>query len=100
MSDKKHRIIEPDSDDFPELLISEDWEDPTQQGLVADYHNWYASSLLAHQNISYETRQRLEQAACQRPTALLANYPLIPEIIDQEAIDVALVSARLMNASG
>jgi hypothetical protein len=34
-----------------------------------------------------------------RPQALLASYPLIPEIIDQEAIEVALVSARLMNAS-
>jgi hypothetical protein len=29
---------------------------------------------------------------------LLAAYPLIPEIFDQEAVDVALVSAKLMNA--
>ena len=85
--------------DFPELLISADWEDDTQRGLVADYHDWYASALLAHQNLSYQTRQRLEKAACKRPKMLLANYPLIPEVIDQEAIDVALVSARLMNAS-
>jgi hypothetical protein len=26
-------------------------------------------------------------------------YPLIPEILDRDAIDLALVSARLMNAS-
>lgn len=85
--------------DFPELLISEDWDDDIQRGLVTDYHDWYAASLLAHQNISIEIRQRLERAACKRPRLLLASYPLIPEIIDQEAIDVALVSAKLMNAS-
>lgn len=95
--DEDGRVL--DAGAFPELLISEDWEDATQQGLVADYHDWYAGSLLAHQNLSPATRTRLEQAACKRPTALLANYPLIPEVIDRDAIEVALVSARLMNAS-
>ena len=87
------------ADEFPELLISEDWGHDIQVGLVNDYHDWYAASLLAHQNLSTATRQRLERAACQRPQPLLAVYPLIPEIIDQDAIDVALVSAKLMNAS-
>ena len=84
---------------FPELLISEDWENALQRGLVADYHDWYAASLLAHQNLSRGTRERLEKAACKRPQTLLANYPLIPEIIDEESIEVALVSGKLMNAS-
>lgn len=87
------------AEDFPELLISDRWDDPLQRGLVDDYHNWYAASLLAHQNLRAATRQRLEQAACRRPQTLLAAYPLIPEILDRDAIDVALVSARLMNAS-
>jgi hypothetical protein len=84
---------------FPELLISGDWEDDIQRSLVEDYHNWYAGWLLAHQNLSRATRERLESAACRRPQSLLAAYPLIPEVIDQDAIDVALVSAKLMNAS-
>jgi len=83
---------------FPEMLVSEDWEDATQCGLVADYHDWYAASLLAHQNLSADTRRRLERAAYQRPKPLLASYPLIPEILDVDAIEVALVSAKLMNA--
>jgi hypothetical protein len=87
------------ADAFPELLISEEWEHQVQHGLVTDYHNWYAASLLAHQNLSAATRSRLERAACRRPRTLLAVYPLIPEIIDQDAMDVALVSARLMNAT-
>ena len=86
-------------DDFPELLISTEWDDEVQRGLVDDYHNWYAASLLAHQNLSRATRERLEKAACKRPKNLLISYPLIPEIIDEEAIEVALVSAKLMNAS-
>ena len=85
-------------EDFPELLVSEDWPDAEDRGLINDYHNWSAGSLLAHQNLGRSTRERLEQAACQRPTGLLTAYPLIPEVFDQDAIDVALVSARLMNA--
>ncbi|MGW8310045.1 MAG: hypothetical protein ACWGNB_03175 [Thiogranum sp.] len=91
------RMLDPEA--FPELLISEDWQDDLQRGLVADYHDWYAASLLAHQNLTAATRERLERAACKRPQPLLATYPLIPEILDRESIDVALVSARLMNAS-
>ena len=88
-----------DADAFPELLISDQWDNAIQRGLVDDYHNWYAASLLAHQNLRDETRRRLERAACRRPRTLLAAYPLIPEILDRDAVDVALVSARLMNAS-
>ncbi|MDT8386729.1 MAG: hypothetical protein RQ736_04405 [Thiogranum sp.] len=86
-------------DAFPELLISDSWPDEVQRGLVDDYHDWYAAPLLAHQNLRYETRVRLEQAACRRPQSLLTWYPLIPEFIDEDAIQVALVSAKLMNAS-
>lgn len=86
------------SEDFPELLVSEEWPDIAMKGLIDDYHNWCAGSLLAHQNLSYQTRERLERAACQRPVGLLTAYPLIPEVLDQEAIEVALVSAKLMNA--
>lgn len=87
------------AEDFPELLVSEEWADETQKGLVEDYHRWHAAALLAHQNLTRATRARLEQAACQRPQSLLAAWPLIPEVLDKEAIEVALVSARLMNAS-
>ncbi len=87
------------AEDFPELLISEDWGDETERSLVNDYHAWQAAWLLAHQNLSKQTRTLLEQAACKRPLSLLSSYSLIPKIIDQDAIEIALVSARLMNAS-
>ena len=87
------------AEEFPELLVSEEWQNKTEQGLVNDYHNWQAAWLLAHQNLTKQTRTNLEQAACKRPQSLLSTYTLIPEIIDQAAIKVALVSAKLMNAS-
>lgn len=85
--------------DFPELLVSENWQDETDKVLVKDYHDWQAALLLGHHNLGRATRQRLERAACRRPRSLLAAYSLIPEILDKEAMQVALVSARLMNAS-
>jgi hypothetical protein len=81
------------------LLVSEDWQDESDQALVSDYHDWQAAMLLGHQNISRFTRQRLEKAACRRPQALLAAYSLIPEVLDEDAMQVALVSARLISAS-
>ncbi|HFD80512.1 MAG TPA: hypothetical protein ENK05_09010 [Gammaproteobacteria bacterium] len=86
-------------DDFPPLLISEDWDDEVQRALVIDYHDWHAAALLAHQNLDRALRRRLEKAACKRPRSLLGSYPLIPEVLDREAMEVALVSARIMAAS-
>jgi len=97
--DEEHvgRRFQPE--DFPELLISEVWENETGKGLVEDYHNWNAALLLAHQNIARNTRQRLEKEAMKRPQDLLTVYPLIPEVLDEDAMQVALVSAKLIDAS-
>ncbi|HHJ14579.1 MAG TPA: hypothetical protein ENJ79_09425 [Gammaproteobacteria bacterium] len=86
------------ADTFPELLVREQWADGLTRGLIRDYHDWCAGTLLAHQNLRRTTRQRLERAACKRPLPLLESWPLIPEVLDEEALRVALVSARLMNA--
>ncbi len=90
------RYLPPEA--FPELLLSDDWPSETERGLVDDYHQWHAANLLAHQNLSQSTRQRLERAACRRPQRLLSAYALIPEVLDEQAVEVALVSAKLMNA--
>ena len=84
---------------FPELLISENWERPEDVGLVKDYHNWQAALLLAHHELLSDTRERLEKAASERPDDLLKVYPLIPEILNEEAIEVAMVRAKLTQAA-
>ena len=61
--------------------------------------NLNAAFLLAHQNISPATRAWLESAACERPQKLLTNYAMYPQILDKDAMQVALVSAKLIQAS-
>ena len=85
--------------DFPELLLDEVWKEQTEAELVREYHAWQAPSLLAHSGLSQFTRMRLEQAACRSPAKLLEIYRLIPKFVDEQAIQVALVAARLERAS-
>ena len=84
---------------FPELLVSAVWDDPTTRALVQDYHAWHAPLLLAHQNLSRATRDWLERAVHRCPAKLLDNYAMFPEVLDKDAMQVALVSAKLIQAS-
>lgn len=84
---------------FPELLVDPHWEDDIERELVHEYHEWNAPFLLAHQGLSAATRRWLETAARQRPEQLLDNYPMYPEILDEDAMQVTLVSAKLIKAS-
>lgn len=83
---------------FPELLVADRWEDATERELVRDYHAWHAPLLLAHQNLSRATRRWLETAAQRHPARLLDNYAMFPEVLDRDAMQVALVSAKLIQA--
>lgn len=83
---------------FPELLVADRWPDPAAQALVDDYHAWHAPALLAHQNLSNATRRWLEAAACRNPAKLLDNHAMFPEVLDNDAMQVALVSAKLIRA--
>ena len=66
--------------------------------VVLDFHDWHAGRLLAHQSLKLATRARLERAACRRPDTVLENYAMYPEVVDPQALEVALVSARLMQS--
>ena len=83
---------------FPELLVGAAWDDPTTRALVQDYHAWHAPLLLAHQNLSRATRDWLERAAHRFPAKLLDNYAMFPEVLDKDAMQVALVSAKLIQS--
>lgn len=83
-------------DEFPELLVDENWAGATEAALVREYHDWNAAALLTHLDLTAATRQRLEAAACRRPDKLLEVYRLIPEFVDRPKVEIALVQARLM----
>ncbi len=84
---------------FPEMLVDEHWKRERDRLVVQDFHDWSAARLLAHQSLKNTTRARLEQAAWKRPDQVLENHAMYPEVIDTEALEVALVSARLMQCS-
>jgi hypothetical protein len=84
---------------FPELLVREQWDTDLETGLVRDYHDWLAPSLLTHTGLRPTTRNRLERAACAQAEKLYRVRHLLPEIINHDLIDVAMVEAVLRRAA-
>lgn len=84
--------------DFPELLLHEEWDSERERGLVADYHAWHAPNLLTHTGLSDGMRDRLERAACRQARKLYRVRRLLPKVLNEERIRVALVEAVLRGA--
>ncbi|TCV88167.1 hypothetical protein [Sulfurirhabdus autotrophica] len=90
------RLLSPE--DFPELLLEEKWLNTENAQLVKEYHEQVAPDLLTHPYLLRATRESLEWAAAAQPEKLLQIYRLIPEFVNREEVEVALVKARLMMA--
>ena len=84
--------------EFPELIVRERWDSDADRLLVQEYHEWNAALLLIHCKLTQRTRARLERSACAQPDKLLHIYRLIPEFVDRDPVEIALVQARLMAA--
>lgn len=84
---------------FPELLVREDWGSEQERALVRDYHDWQAPYLLAHDNLTHATRDRLERAACRQTGKLYRVRKLLPEVLNRDMIKVALVEAAIRRAA-
>ena len=89
-----------DSEDFPPLMIREDWQDESQQQLCKRNIERQAPRLLMLHGIPEGERARLEN--CCRPQAMeVARFAsLYPEIIDNSLIQSLKVEAKLRAASG
>lgn len=85
---------------FPEQQLRSHWPDAFVQRLVRDYLDWQAPYLLMLQDLSDETRDRLEQAAGRRARLLAEKYPLFPKVIDEGRIIAARVESRMRQALG
>ncbi len=86
-------------EEFPELLLREQWESEQERDLVRDYHAWHACSLLTHTDLSRATRAALERAACRQATKLFRVRHLLPEIVDAEAMRIAMVEAVIRQSA-
>jgi hypothetical protein len=92
------------AEDFPELLVREQWENRwnsrLEQSVISDYHRWLAPLLLLWPRLSHVTRARLELEACEKPQWLARVYRLLPTLLNPAQINAALVAARLEQAQG
>jgi len=84
--------------DFPELLLSEAWPEDGRI-LVQDYLDWQAPRLLTLPGLAHTTRRRLERAAVRRPMLLYHCRKLIPEVLEREVMEPALVQAVLRHTA-
>ncbi|MCX7673433.1 MAG: hypothetical protein N2Z63_07535 [Thiobacillaceae bacterium] len=83
---------------FPALLLREVWNNPLEQSVIDDYHNYLAPLLLMLPELSMATRARLEAAAFSRPMELERVHRLLPCVLDHAGMTAALVAARLLAA--
>jgi hypothetical protein len=92
------------TEDFPELLVREQWENRCnsrlEQSVINDYHRWLAPLLLLWPRLSPATRSRLELEACEKPQWLARVHRLLPTVLNPARINAALVAARLELAQG
>jgi hypothetical protein len=84
---------------FPSMGLKTDWPDTQTRRLAADYIDWLAPRLLMLPGLSDDERRHLELTACRRAVELSTVYPLLPRIIDRDAVEAARVEARLRRAA-
>jgi hypothetical protein len=84
---------------FPELPLTEEWEDEEDRQLVADYIAWRAPQLLQLQGLGPSTRERLERAAVTQAEVVDRLWRLYPEIHNKDLLNSARVEARIRSAN-
>lgn len=84
---------------FPELLLRDDWPSAQERDLVNDYHVWHSPHLLTHTNLTRGTRDRMERAACTHAQRLYRVRHLLPEVVNSDLVDIALVEAVIRRSA-
>ena len=87
------------SDQFPTLMIQEDWPEEEQQLLCQRYLQRQSTRLLMLQNISSNVRADLELSARDYALEVHRYHPLYPAFANKEVMNSILVEARLRLAS-
>lgn len=86
-------------EEFPELLIREDWQNKEAQQLINDYIEWQAPFLLTLPTLSTLTRKRIEQLAFKQAFKVEGQYKLYPEVIDKERLKAVLIEAQMRRSN-
>lgn len=89
-----------DEQDFPALLLREDWDEEESRDLCRRYLHRQSPRLLMLHGLSQDDRRRMEHAARAHALDLARFYPLYPDVADQDTVDRIRVEARLRMAAG
>jgi hypothetical protein len=84
---------------FPELLLTQGWQDHQERNLIQDYITWKAPQLLMLPNILDETRERLEMMAIKQAEVVDRLWRLYPQIHNHGLLKSARVEAKIRSAN-
>jgi hypothetical protein len=83
------------AEQFPVLLLDENWTDECEQRCVRDYIRWVSPSLLTLQHLDRATRERVENNLNVQAISIEHHWRLYPEVIDQKLLKAARVQSRI-----
>lgn len=86
-------------DDFPRLLLREDWNEGEDQDLCERYLARQSTRLLMLHNLGSEARDRMEQAAKAHVFEVEEYRPMYPAVHDERRMKAMLVEARLRRST-
>lgn len=85
--------------DFPTLMLSEDWQEEEGVDLCQRYLTRQSPRLLMLHDLQQEQRKQLEINARAHALEVERFNPLYPEVVDQVLMNAILVEARLRGVS-
>ena len=91
---------EHDSNLFPALLVSEQWQDDNEAQICNRYIERQAPRLLMLHGLKQSVRQRLESCCAAHATEVARFCGLYPEVIDEDLIRALQVEAKLRGSTG
>lgn len=90
---------EQESEQFPSLLVKEDWEQDEQKDLCQRYIQRQSTRLLMLQGLQRDDRKRLERAAKSHVFEAERFFSCYPEVVDEKLMNAIRVEARLRRNS-
>jgi hypothetical protein len=86
------------AENFPPLLLREEWPKPADRDLARDYLDWCAPFLLTLPVLDEQQRDRLEYASKAHALQVDALYRLYPKILNLDLLKSIRVEARMRQA--
>lgn len=87
------------ADQFPILLLDENWANDEEHLRAREYIKWISPSLLTLQHLDNDTRVRLENNLNVQAISIEHHWHLYPEVINQKLLKAARVQSQIEKCS-